>query len=568
VNSAPAGFKTAVQAAVQFFDTTFTNNITVNIDFGWGEVGGANGQPIDAGAIGESSSDFFASPPFFTYQQIRSALATADANSPAVLTAVQSLPTIDPTGGASWVIPIAEEKALGLYTGGSSSLPDGYVGLDSSSTFTFDPNNRAVAGAYDAIGILEHEISEVLGRIVFTTDTTDAPGYTLDDPLDLFRYTAAGVHTFQEGPAYFSLNNGVTDLKAFNGVSGGDYGDWATSSQVDSFDAYGASGVLQPISNVDLEVMELLGYDVSPSSSTVTGTSTNNFTATFEGVLRQYTVGAGGASVTGGPESADDTLANVQRIKFLDGYMDYSTTDPAAQVYRLYEGVLDRAPDPEGLAGWVDAIGSGTSLQTVANDFVASSEFQNIYGTLSNTAFVTQLYENVLHRAPDTGGLNGWLAALNSGETRAQVALGFTESQEDINDSAAVVGQGLWVVNLDAAEVARLYDTALGRRPDLGGLTGWVNAMASGTSLLTVAGDFVASAEFQNIYGSNLTNSQFVTQLYENALHRAPDSAGLTSWVSALNTGETRAQVVVGFSESAEHVADTAPYIDNGIWLA
>jgi hypothetical protein len=36
-----------------------------------------------------------------------------------------------------------------------------------------------------------------------------------------------------------------------------------------------------------------------------------------------------------------------------------------------------------------------------------------------------------------------------------------------------------------------------------------------------------------------------------------------------LNTGqETRAQVVVGFSESAEHVADMAPHIDFGIWVA
>jgi hypothetical protein len=565
VNSAPAGFKTAVQAAVQYFDTTFSNNISVNINFGWGEL---DGSTIDAGAIGESSASYYEN--FYTYQQIRSALATADAGSAVIFQAVQSLPTIDPTGGANFVIPIAEEKALGLFTG-SPTVADGYVGLDSSANFTFDPSNRAVSGAYDAIGVLEHEISEVLGRVVFTSQqiTVSHQNFIVDDPLDLFRYTGLGVHTFQTGPAYFSLNNGLTNLKSFNGTSGGDYGDWASSNQVDSFDAYGQKGVLQPISPVDLQLMELLGFDLAPSLTTVTGTSASNYTATFQGVYLQYTVGAGGTSVTGGPEGASDTLVNVQRIKFVDGYMDYSPTDPAGQVFRLYEATLGRAPDPEGLANWVSSLNSGTSLQTVANGFVSSQEFQADYGALDNTGFVTLLYNNVLHRAPDTSGLNNWVSALNSGQdTRAQVVLGFSESQEYIADETAAVGQGLWVGSVPAAETARLYDAVFGRLPDLSGLTNWVSTLNSGTSLQTVAADFVSSQEFQSKYGA-LDNTGFVTLLYNNVLHRAPDASGLSNWVTALNSGQdTRAQVVLGFSESQEHIADTAPHIDNGIWLA
>jgi hypothetical protein len=487
-----------------------------------------------------------------------------------VLSAVQTLPIIDPTGGATFVIPIAEEKALGLYNG-SSSVTDGYVGLDSSSTFTFDPSNRAVSGAYDAIGVLEHEISEVLGRVVFTSQKINVgQTVTAEGPLDLFRYASVAGHTFQEGPAYFSLNNGVADLKSFNdGTNGGDGGDWASSNQVDAFDAFGLSGVLQPVSLTDLEVMQLLGYDLSPSITTVTGTSANSFTASFEGVLRQYTVGTGGATVTGGPEGANDALADVQRIKFLDGYLDYSPTDPAGQVYRLYEATLDRAPDQEGLTNWVNALNTGTSLQTVVNGFVASQEFQADYGALDNTAFVTLLYNNVLHRAPDASGLSNWVGYLNSGQdTRAQVVLGFSESQEDIAASAPAVQQGLWVGNADAAEAARLYDAVLGRLPDLSGLTNWTNSLQSGMSLQTAAADFVASQEFQSVYG-NLDNTQFVTLLYNNVLHRAPDASGLSNWVGYLNSGQdTRAQVVVGFSESQEHMANTAAHIDNGIWLA
>ena len=293
----------------------------------------------------------------------------------------------------------------------------------------------------------------------------------------------------------------------------------------------------------------------------------NNLVAAFEGAYLQYSVGAEGATVTGGPERADVALTNIQRIQFVDGYLAYSPTDTAGQVYRLYEGALGRAPDPAGLAGWTHALNSGMSLASVAAGFIGSHEFQQAYGPLDNTAFVTLLYGNVLHRAPDPGGLDGWLGALAQGVSRAQVLAGFTESAEDIKDLAGPAQQGLWIQDAAAAEVARLYDATLNRLPDLGGLTGWTHALESGaTSLLQVAQGFVGSAEFQSTFGT-LDDTDFVTLLYNHALHRAPDPPGLDGWIAALSHGVTRAQIVLGFSESAEHIADTAPHIDDGVWL-
>jgi hypothetical protein len=131
------------------------------------------------------------------------------------------------------------------------------------------------------------------------------------------------------------------------------------------------------------------------------------------------------------------------------------------------------------------------------------------------------------------------------------------------------VQQGLWVLDPNAAEVARLYDAVLGRLPDEGGEISWTQILDSGADTLQqVVNGFVGSAEFQANYGS-LNNTQFVTLLYNNVLHRAPDPAGLASWVNPLNAGtDTRAQVVLGFSESPEHIANLAPYINDGIWFA
>ena len=325
----------------------------------------------------------------------------------------------------------------------------------------------------------------------------------------------------------------------------------------------------------NLPMSALLARDFSFASAApvgggvATGTAAHHYTVSFQGAFQQYAVTIGSTTiVSGGSEGGTDILTNVQRLQFVDGSLAYSTSDPAAEVYRLYGAALGRAPDPAGLAGWTHALDAGESLQAAANSFVTSAEFQNVYGSLTDTAFVTLLYNNVLHRLPDPGGLNGWLTALSQGVSRAQVLLGFSQSQEDINDLAAPVQQGLWIQDAAAAQVARLYDTTLGRLPDAQGLIGWTEALENGSAtLLQEINGFMASAEFQATYG-NLTNTAFVTLLYENTLHRAPDQAGLNGWVGALNSGVSRAEIVQGFSESAEHIADTAPHIDYGIWLA
>jgi hypothetical protein len=331
----------------------------------------------------------------------------------------------------------------------------------------------------------------------------------------------------------------------------------------------GGGGTLT-LDNVTMSSLQASDFTFTPAlngTATLTGSSANNFTATFGGVFRQYTVWPKGMAVTGGPGGAGDTMDNVQRIQFVDGYMAYSPADTAAEVYRLYEVVLQRTPDQEGLTYWTNALNHGVSLVTVASGFIASAEYQTSYGWFDDATFVDQLYNAVLHRLPDPGGLAYWTSYMAQGHSRAEVAVGFSESQENINNFTVAVEQGLWVGNAYAAEAARLYDTALGRLPDVGGLAYWASALGSGTTLLQAAQGFIGSAEFQAVYGA-LGDSQFVQTLYQNALHRTADAGGLSFWTNYLTHGHSRAEVVVGFSESAEHTINLAPHIDSGIWVA
>jgi hypothetical protein len=49
-------------------------------------------------------------------------------------------------------------------------------------------------------------------------------------------------------------------------------------------------------------------------------------------------------------------------------------------------------------------LANGATPTQVAQGFINSAEFQQVYGTLSASDFVTTLYENVLHRAGDPTG--------------------------------------------------------------------------------------------------------------------------------------------------------------------
>ena len=79
-------------------------------------------------------------------------------------------------------------------------------------------------------------------------------------------------------------------------------------------------------------------------------------------------------------------------------------------------------------------------------------------------------------------------------------------------------------------------------------------------ALTDEANALLTSAEFTAKYGSP-DDTTFVTQIYENALGRAPDATGLGNWLGQLAGGTGRYQVVVDISESPEAVARLAGVI-------
>ena len=107
-----------------------------------------------------------------------------------------------------------------------------------------------------------------------------------------------------------------------------------------------------------------------------------------------------------------------------------------------------------------------------------------------------------------------------------------------------------------AAQVARLYDAALDRAPDQGGSDYYIGQLLRDRQLATLAQNFLDSPEFAAVFGTGLTSGGYVALLYEKALNRGAGAEEIAYYVGALDGGTlSRAQAVLGFSESPEHVA-------------
>jgi len=231
--------ESATQYAAQQIENLFSDNMTININ--------VVASPNAFGGSGYSYS--FSS----SYAAIRSDLI-ATATTPTDATAYASLPlSPDPTGGGNFLIPTVEEKALGLIPANSTGN-DGTFTFGSNVNWTFDPNNRAISGESDFIGVAEHEITEIMGRNL-SLNQGSPPLYR---PVDLFRYSAPGVRNFNPNATntYFSIDGGVTDLMDY---PTGTEGDWAPGL-TDAFDAASVQGTENDITPTDIAILDVMGY--------------------------------------------------------------------------------------------------------------------------------------------------------------------------------------------------------------------------------------------------------------------------------------------------------------------
>ena len=336
-----------------------------------------------------------------------------------------------------YLVTRAQAKALGLRADDMQN--DGTFNFGGGQKWTYDPNNRNVAGKFDFIGVAMHEYSEIMGRNSVMGDTlgTGMPNYVA---FDLFHYTGPGARGLNNGPnRSFSFNNGATLLIAFNDAvanPGSDLQDWAGPAP-DSFNAAGPPGEQDDLTPVDLQTMDIVGYDRVTGPTVLANISTRLPVGTGDNVLiagfivtgnqnKKVIVRAIGPSLTLAGKLADPVLelhdASGALLETNDNWMDspnkQAIIDSTIPPKDPLESAIVRSVPPGNYTAIERGVNNGTGigvveaydLDTSANSKLANISTRGLVQTGDNVLFagtivVGQASQKVIIRAlgPSTG---------------------------------------------------------------------------------------------------------------------------------------------------------------------
>jgi hypothetical protein len=153
--------------------------------------------------------------------------------------------------------------------------------------------------------------------------------------------------------------------------------------------------------------------------------------------------------------------------------------------------------------------------------------------------FTRQQFLDLAGRQPILAERVAWQEALESG---AETAPGLVESRHTAAYWDGTLGP-----------IVRLYRAVYRRDPETGGLAYWEGEVRSRRQTINRMAEVVArGAEFRALYG-NLSDTAFVTKVYELVLERPPTQTDLAYWTGELRRGQGRGKMVLLFSGSAEY---------------
>jgi hypothetical protein len=193
-----------------------------------------------------------------------------------------------------------------------------------------------------------------------------------------------------------------------------------TVTEVDNISISGGS--FQSGATVGSDILISKELDTSnPAKLTVIG---GTFSKANAGETPTGTAGAPTPPPLTPAEQASLTLSITQQVD-LYGVSNIGFTK------MLYDNILGRSAESEGLNDWVTALNNGTiTLGSVVYNCVFSEELKPEISSFTDEEFVNFLYKNVLNREQDPDGYNNWVSLMQNGMTKEEVLLHFIDSGE------------------------------------------------------------------------------------------------------------------------------------------
>jgi hypothetical protein len=206
------------------------------------------------------------------------------------------------------------------------------------------------------------------------------------------------------------------------------------------------------------------------------------------------------------------------------------TTAMQNQIAQNYIAILGRNPDPAGFAFWVNTYATAdatpAALVAITNGFGNSQEFRETYGQRTTSEAVALLYQNVLLRAADAGGLAYWTAYANNlittgaarstveayAQTGAQII--YNASSQGLSDAASINARTATAVAAGTAAPTTTYTLTTGIN-EISGRDITVNGLVDFNGGRTPVGTATTYQTADTITGTGGTNTLNLT--FQNA---------------------------------------------------
>lgn len=166
--------------------------------------------------------------------------------------------------------------------------------------------------------------------------------------------------------------------------------------------------------------------------------------AVFAGARADYHVEQHNGYLMVASVAAPDAKAmvvNVEKLQFSDGSVEVHNIAEMDILAGMYQTVLGRQADVGGIAFWADGLQAGTSWGQTVLDFIESAESEASHGAFNGDADhdLAILYAALFDRAPDAQGMAFWKAALDSGVSLERIAGEFVQSAELVGHQRAAL---------------------------------------------------------------------------------------------------------------------------------
>jgi hypothetical protein len=199
------------------------------------------------------------------------------------------------------------------------------------------------------------------------------------------------------------------------------------------------------------------------------------------------------------------------------------------------------------------ATGTVAGVLTIGHSAAGGVVEVQLSGT-GQSSLVSHFYQSILGRAGEAGGMQFWTA--EAGRTSA---LGIGSAEVYFAIATSFFGSTEYAARgvSDMDFVRDLYETFLGRAPDAGGLAYWSQQLALGVSRESLLVEFARSVEFSRLLAqqggttASRPEADMVTSFYRGILARLPDSGGFRYWLQRFRVAQCASAGAVGSEADA-----------------